>query len=345
MYFGLRVYGVTRARLSGWRSWIRARVRAATMIGDYAVDRSRFELFDRIDADVMVVHGASAISAEIIAWCLKRKKPSIFIAGSDDDFLPQHREQPRTPTLYGDPGYVVCFAVANATAHVVQTPGQADRLRSIYGREATVVRNPIDLAREFPRDEDGTILWVGKSDGVKRPDLAIELARRLPSAKFLLVMNPSDPELYRQVEAAAAQLGNVQIEPVVPFARIEALFARASIFLSTSRVEGFPNTFLQAAKYEVPIASLAVDPAGMLVEHGAGVFARGDLDVLTRELDDLLSDRERRRAFGSRGLAYAREYHEREKSLEILESLILRVAGAGAVPSARVEGRGAKHIG
>ena len=305
---------------------LQARLGAAATIGRYIVAPSRFALLDAIAPDVVVVHGATSVTAEMVAWCVARGRPAIFVAGSDDDFLRQHLEHPEQPTAYGDAGGVVSYGVAKAAVHVVQTPAQAQRLHAVYGRSGTLLRNPIDLALRFPRDDDGTVLWVGKSDAIKRPDLAIEIARRVPSARFLLVMNPSDPDLHRRVEMDAAALGNVRVERAVPFDEIESRFARASVFLNTSRVEGFPNTFLQAAKYGVPIASLDVDPAGMLEGGGAGVFGGGDVDRLAREIADLLTSADRRGAMGMRALAYVREHHDRERIVEQLEQTLLTAA-------------------
>lgn len=328
---GARAYYGSRARVSHLRSRLRARMRASAVIGSYAVDRTRFALLDRIDPDVVLVHGAHSIAAEVVAWANARDRASIFVAGSDDDFVAEHRQRGST-TAYGDVGRVVAYAVENATVHVVQTPAQAERLRAVYGREGRVIRNPIDLTRQFPRNEDGTVLWVGKSDAIKRPDLAIAVARLIPEAQFVLVMNPSNPELHRQVETEARALGNVRIERAVPFEEIESLFARASVFLSTSKVEGFPNTFLQAAKYAVPVASLTVDPGAMLSEHRAGVVAEGSVERLAREIQAMLRDDSLRGMAGARALAYAREHHDADKVLTQFELVV-----GAATASARAE--------
>ena len=317
----LRAQRSARARAARARYRLRVRWRARARIGSYAVDRSRFELLDRLRPDVVVVHGATAVAAEIVSWAVSRGKASVYVAGSDIDFHPDYPAG--KPTLYGDPGHVVSFAIAKATRHVVQTPEQARLLQEVYGFSSVVMRNPIDLRRRYERaEESGLVLWVGKSDAIKRPELAIEIARLIPEARFALVMNASDPVLYRDVESAARALGNVEIVQAIPFEQIESLFARASVFLSTSRFEGFPNTFLQAAKYGVPVASLAVDPGGMLTEHGAGILGNGNVDGLAAEISGLLRDTGRRRAMGDRALDYVRQHHDVDKALQALEGVI-----------------------
>src|SRR5690606_14904808 len=100
-------------------------------------------------------------------------------------------------------------------------------------------------------------LWIGRSDAhVKRPDHLIELAAACPEQHFLMVMTLEDAAVDRAIRERAP--ANVTILPRVDFDEIERYFKHATLFVNTSDFEGFPNTFLQAAKYRVPILSLRV---------------------------------------------------------------------------------------
>ena len=64
--------------------------------------------------------------------------------------------------------------------------------------------------------------------------------------------------------AAAARLPNVTMPGAVRYTDSGALVRpRASIFLNTSSIEGFPNTFLQAWIRGVPVVSF-FDPDGLI---------------------------------------------------------------------------------
>lgn len=302
---------------------------AAGRIGEHVVARSRCHAMTAINPDVVVVHGANSVSADVVFWCRKNDRPCLLLCGSDNDVDARYKESPRTRSPYGDIGAAISFAIENATACAVQTERQAEMVATTYGRTVEIIRNPSGMERNFPREEDpACVLWVGKADAVKRPEIALDLATRIPNARFVMVINPSDPEIAARCLERAKSLPNVEVLQTVAFDQIESLFARAAVFLNTSAFEGFPNTFLQAAKYEVPIASLVVNPGGML-SSGAGCSADGSFETLERELRSLLDDEIARRKRGAAGLAYLRAHHDPEPILQRLEdqlSSLLRSA-------------------
>jgi glycosyltransferase involved in cell wall biosynthesis len=98
----------------------------------------------------------------------------------------------------------------------------------------------------------------------------------------------------------------------VPFDQVEKYFAEAALFVNTSAFEGFPNTFLQAMKYGVPVVSLKVDPDGMLARHGCGAVCDGDFDRLEREVSLLMSDRNRHLHASNCCRAYLERFHDKD---------------------------------
>jgi glycosyltransferase involved in cell wall biosynthesis len=98
------------------------------------------------------------------------------------------------------------------------------------------------------------------------------------------------------VAAAAARLPNVTLLGFVPYTEVGALFDRARLFLNTSTVEGFPNTFLQAWVRGVPVVSF-FDPDRLVRQQRLGV-AVDSLDEMRAALDRLLREEGEREALG-----------------------------------------------
>jgi glycosyltransferase involved in cell wall biosynthesis len=128
----------------------------------------------------------------------------------------------------------------------------------------------------------------------------------------MVVMNPAVQDIHEECIRRAKELPNVTLLERVPFELIEGYFANARLHLNTSLFEGFPNTFLQAAKYGVPTISLQVDPGDMLSHHGCGLVCNGNFDKLETGTRDLMKDSALRDQMGQRALHYVRAHHDKD---------------------------------
>ena len=243
----------------------------------------------RLPTDVYCTFGVQSHSATVLASAREAGRPCVLVLGSDGDLDGRYTRGSTFVSPYGDPGHVCWRILQEVDAIVAQTTAQADMLRARFGREATVIRNPVDVAEWDARrtppasiDEcagfERFVLWVGRAESVhKRPQVCLDIARRCPDLNFLMIMNPRDPLVEATIRREAPP--NVRFLSAVPFARMPAVFGRAAAFVSTSSLEGFPNVFLQAALSRVPIAALEVGEE--FVRHiGCGRYANGDLAVL-----------------------------------------------------------------
>jgi len=222
--------------------------------------------FRLIDAEVVACFGVHDPTASVIEAA--RRSPTrtvLFLTSSEDvqaDAVGIAKERRYHKHHH--------YAIRYADLIVVQTKYQKQKLLERFGRESVLIRNPIDTQIASGLDVTRQhVLWVGRSDrDSKRADICFSLARKCPKIPFVIVMNDSSPDVYRDLTETLPQ--NVTLHRHVPLNQIETLFATASVLVNTSDSEGFPNTFLQAAKYGVPIVSLRVDPDGMLTDHGCG---------------------------------------------------------------------------
>ena len=145
------------------------------------------------------------------------------------------------------------------------------------------------------------VLWVGRADDFhKRPKLMLELARRLPDVPFLIVLNPGDEQIEREVRSTAP--GNVRIITSIPFAEMPAVLSAAALYVSTgsAEYEGSPNIYLQAAASRIPIAALDVETP-LIADTGAGMCAHGDMDRLTGYVATMFANPEQAKNAGEAG--------------------------------------------
>src|SRR5207249_2870864 len=103
-----------------------------------------------------------------------------------------------------------------------------------------------DSPREHAKLPD-PVLWVGRLSEEKRPEWLIRLATDLPESRFEVVGQCNTTSTYGRALASQIQsLPNVRWHGYAPHARMRDLYRQAQVLLCTSRLEGFPNVFLEA---------------------------------------------------------------------------------------------------
>ncbi len=102
---------------------------------------------------------------------------------------------------------------------------------------------------------------------------------------------------------AAKSIPNLTCPGAVPYTDVGTMFSRAKIFLNTSQIEGFPNTFLQAWVRGVPVVAF-FDPDSLIKQRQLGHTAT-DLEDMVHAIIRLLADHDDRDRIGERARAYA----------------------------------------
>jgi glycosyltransferase involved in cell wall biosynthesis len=222
------------------------------------------------------------------------------------------------------------YGLKTASLVAAQTEHQRELLLGNYGLESEVVSMTVDTPTcASSRQKDVDVLWVGNLRPVKRPDLALELARRLPQYRFVLVGGspPGTEDYFASIEREARSLPNVVLAGGVAYPAVGEWFDRARLHVNTSDYEGFPNTFLQAWVRGVPVVSF-FDPDGLIERRALGTRC-ADVAMMCNEIDALLRDPAACAAKGERARQFVRgRYSAKEIALRYLELLDRR----GALP-------------
>ena len=255
------------------------------------------------DADIYMLETPSPGLPLVARFCRRHRRHLVYRTAS---------------TLETDGSYVTrhpflgrAFAWSLRQARVVFTQNRADvtRMQTHLGITPVVAPNAhrIPPLADTPRD---TVLWVGRSAPVKRPELFLRLARQLPQQHFTMICQQATGDhKYQQLTAQAHAVGNLDFVPHVSFHQIASYFQRARVFVNTSDSEGFPNTFIQACLAATPIVSLSVNPDNFLNLHGCGRCAEGDWPTLVNALGELL-DEPNAAPYRHRARRYAEIHHD-----------------------------------
>src|SRR4030095_8272292 len=119
--------------------------------------------------------------------------------------------------------------------------------------------------------------WPAIRRAVNRPDVLLDVAEQSPGLRFHMVGGPLPTalELFRTSQSRATDLG-VHFHGALAYRETNALYGRARVFVNTSDLEGFPNTYVQAWASGTPVIAF-FDPDGIIARHGLGAT------VTTRE--------------------------------------------------------------
>lgn len=284
---------------------------------------NRFQRYLEVDADVYITITVSDIAAEIAAFCNQYNKKFILIIGVDPDLSEDYRPDSREQNIYSSYHDMCYYSIMQADHISTQTNYQTQLLKERFGRSSTVITNPIDLQNYFekiPYPEREMALWVGKSDINKQPEVLIQLARQFPTIQFVMIMNRFDDIRSQHIIDSAPD--NVVIHEFVSYNEIESFFSKAFIFISTSVNEGFPNTFLQAAKYRVPILTYNFDPDDFIQTYECGIVAHGDFGVLANGLKSIHEDKQVAMKYSENVYQYVEAHHSLQQKVDQLASII-----------------------
>jgi glycosyltransferase involved in cell wall biosynthesis len=223
--------------------------------------------------------------------------------------------------------YATRRTLSAADALIAQNEFQYERALGLFDTDVYHIPNGYVDPRVRTTDSDDVpvILWVSRFRSFKRPEVVLELADRIPEARFVIIGSENNQDLYDHVEMEAAKRENVEVLGYVPYEEIDAHFEECDVFLNTSESEGFPNTFLQAWAHRTPVASLAVDPDDILSQNEFGYCSNGSAGQLVDQLQQLVEDSELRKAMGDRAYEYFSDNHSIESITDQYESVFRSV--------------------
>lgn len=216
-------------------------------------------------------------------------------------------------------------AALRAKIHLAQSKEQIERL-SALGFHPKLIRNSLQSTIDVERQaHEGKplVLWVGSVKQWKRPELFFELANRCKDldCEFVMVGDLQDKQSEASLERAQRELSNFRYAGFVAPDLIGKLYDKAHLLVSTSRAEGFPNTFIQSWLRGVPVLSLDVNPDRLLGPDGLGAIA-STMDDLEHKLREFLADPNLRGEVGRRAHEFAKKEFDLQANMDKLEDLI-----------------------
>lgn len=235
----------------------------------------------KADADIYYVRGAGFVIAAVVIVAKIKKKKVIFCGADDPDFDKSgvRLKHKRDRLLY-------FWGLKRCDLIVSQNKKQQKQLLVDFDRKSYVIHNGFSKSKnEFVPGE--TILWVANFRCPKRPGMVLELARKLPEQKFVMIggsagSDSAEQDLYFQLLEESRSISNLELRGFQEIGEVEKCILNCRVLINTSLHEGFPNTFLHAWSVGVPVLSFC-DPDDLIESHSLGLVAT-TLDDMAEKL-------------------------------------------------------------
>lgn len=248
-----------------------------------------FKILKTVDADVYVERTVNPKVCLVGWWCRLFKKKFVYMVAHDWDTINR---------------WLYYFGLKGANLIITQSQIQKKNLLKNFQLNSIVIPS---LASSYKTKgkhyEREFILWVGRADKWKRPLSFINLAKKFPREKFIMICRQgNDKKLFDKIKRQARLQPNLKFLPAVPIEEMVKFFQKAKVFVNTSIAEGFPNTFLQAGLTETPVFSYQVNPDDYLNQYHCGL-------VGPRRFEQLLNHPARLKIMGQNHYNYVKTTH------------------------------------
>ena len=288
---------------------------------------SLYAAMKRANSDIYYQNCAEYVTGQVAFWCKKHEKKFIYSVASVPDC------DKKLPEMYTfRERFLYRYGLRYSDKIIVQTNKQRDMLRDNFGVDSIVIPMPCpgpddkEYAKtEKSRNSSERVLWLGRVCEVKRPDRLIELAKICPDVQFDFVGPADNSEYVRNVCHEAQSVPNITFHGPASRNRVAQFYKQAKILCCTSDFEGFPNTFLEAWSYGVPVVS-TVDPDNIISEKGLGKIGK-DITSLSHGILELLKSDEKWRKASRAAREYYVQNHEVNMAMEKFENIFCEVAG------------------
>ena len=263
----------------------------------------------KADADIYYQNCAEYVTGQVAMWCHQNARLFVYSVASDADcdYSLPNLQHWRARSLFR-------YGLKNADLVITQTHSQRKTLNENYGIEARVIRMPgtppvyNEKYTDQSRFDLQKIIWVARIHPVKRVHWIIDIARNLPQYSFEIIgpLDESQPDA-RLIEGQLSDTRNVDYVGKVKRSEMPDYYQQASILCCTSLYEGFPNTYLEAWSYGIPVVT-TIDPDNLIMSRGLG-YASATIDGLIEGIRDLLENRSEWQVHSANARQYYRENH------------------------------------
>ena len=209
---------------------------------------------------------------------------------------------------------------------VVQNAHQQETLKKNYQKDSLTLFNLWgDVKATKVNDFKTDVVWVANLRRLKRAEWMVNAAKALPQYDFTIVggRTGQEPEYYDEIEKISSGISNLHFLGKKNFAETNAIVSKSRLLCCTSTFEGFPNTFLQAWAFGIPVVS-TVDPSDVIVTNNLGNTV-GNCENFIKVIPEMLENKESYMDMSVHVKKYFKLNHSSETNFEQLMAYVTKL--------------------
>jgi glycosyltransferase involved in cell wall biosynthesis len=214
-----------------------------------------------------------------------------------------------------------------STGYVAQTKKAAEyREKEFSGKlNITVINNGIrDVKLYSDISREKIILYLGRFAWEKAPERVLKAFSKIKNQSWKLLMAGDGPKLEEmKLYAKEINVGN-RVEFLGQIKEVDMLFAKSSVFVLPSVLEGFPNALCEAMSAGLPSIAFDTIPYEDIIENGTNGLIVSDIDELILKIDYLIENPNFREKLGAEAKKIAKKL-SKEKAAKKLYFKIFKL--------------------
>ena len=220
--------------------------------------------------------------------------------------------------------FLMFFGYKMADAIVAQTYNQKNAFESnLKIPVPTVIRNIVQFVESPKQKERSNILWVGRCDAIKQPEIFLQLAEKYNGLQFTMICPISRDEiLWKRISEKAGQIPNLKFMGYVNPTEILQYYSQSKLYVSTAFLEGFSNSMTEALSCGCPVLTLNHNPDNILEDFNVGKSANGKLSQFFSLFHEMISNENTLKQMSANGPLCVKTFHNKEESLRQIKNLI-----------------------
>lgn len=196
-------------------------------------------------------------------------------------------------------------------------------------KRVKLIHNPFDFTsfsgvklKESSQDRTFTLLWVGRLTKEKGTDLLISVIKALsktsifPKLRFIVVGSGTEEE---SILTLTKDFETVTFVGQVGKNKIRFYYRKSDAFLSTSRFETFPFTFLEAQSHGLPVLSFNVSGAREIIDQGRNGYIANSIEEIVGYITLLAKRKSRKKEISD----YIRKKFDQDRIYKQFRNLLI----------------------